>query len=58
MTVERDFDGVRSQFAELKTVSERQERNIDRLVGIAEALIKNVARTNQKLFFHLSHEMD
>lgn len=31
---------VEHGFTELKTVSERQERNIDRLVGIVETLIQ------------------
>ncbi len=43
-TVEHGFDELRSLvttgFTELKTVSERQERNIDRLVGIVETLIQ------------------
>jgi len=40
MTVERGFGEVRSRFAELKTVSERQERHLDRLGKIVETLIQ------------------
>lgn len=47
MTVEHMSEGitelrmtVESGFTELKTVSKRQERNIDRLVGIVETLIQ------------------
>lgn len=38
--VQTGFAGVQDSFSELRAVSERQEQNITRLVGIVEALIQ------------------